>query len=445
MLPVIAILGRPNVGKSSLFNRLTGTREALVADTPGVTRDRLVGRGEIGARTCLLIDTGGLGGDDPDFAAAVEAQAFIAAGEADALVLLTDARAGLHGQDSAIAQRLRVLGKPIVLALNKAEGLEPAVLAEFSALGLGEGVAVSAVRGSGIGELTTALEACLPAEQEAAADEPEPPPLLAVIGRPNAGKSTLINRLTGDERVIASPLPGTTRDRVQVPLRYGEQDWRLLDTPGVRRPARVAAGLEQLSVVQALTALDTADLSILLLDATVGPGEQDARLGAYAARHARAVMLGINKSDLLDARERRALAAEVERVLPFLAHAPRRLLSARSGEGVGGLMAEAAALHERAGRVPSTAELTRLVEDLVRRNPPPLSGTWRPRLRYAHTGGRRPLTVVIHGSRLSSLPRSYLLYLENGLRRALDLRGVPLRIVLRHGENPYVPGSGRRR
>jgi GTPase len=279
----------------------------------------------------------------------------------------------------------------------------------------------------------------VPPPPEHAAPDPAAPPQLAIVGRPNAGKSTLINRLLGTARLIASGVPGTTRDRVRVPLEFAGRSYVLLDTPGVRRRARISGTLEKLSVVKALQAIEDADVSVLLLDASVGPTEQDARLAAYAGDHARALVLAVNKADLLTESQRRAAAAQIERTLPFLTHVPRRFVSAHKGTGLRALVAEVDAVHARAGRELPTATLTRAVQELVRRNPPPLVGTWRPRLRYAHPGGRRPVTVVIHGTRLAGLPASYLRYLENGLRESLDLAGVPLRLVLRQGENPYAP------
>ncbi|WP_372695054.1 ribosome biogenesis GTPase Der [Immundisolibacter sp.] len=440
MTPVIALLGRPNVGKSTLFNRLTRTRDALVADFPGVTRDRLVGSGQLGERPFWVVDTGGLLGEDAQLSGKVSDQALAAAQEADAVLLVVDARAGLTADDRTIADTLRTLGRPVRVAINKAEHLNPdLVRADFFELGLGEPTPISASHGHGVRSLLDGiLEAFPPPDLSPTQEAEDTRPVFAVVGRPNAVKSTLINRLLGQSRLIESPVPGTTRDCVRVPVQLDGRECLLLDTAGLRRRAQVHEVIEKFSVIKTLQAIDLAQVVALVIDGELGIGEQDARIAGQALQRGRALVVAVNKSDTLDEPARAALRREVERRLPFIGFAPVEFISAKSGRGLKALTRSLFAVHSSAlTRVP-TSELTRLLEAIVTRNPPPMSGGRRAKLRYAHQGGHSPPTVVIHGTQVAGLPAHYLRYLENSFREALGLTGTPIRIVTRQGENPYA-------
>lgn len=439
MTPVIALLGRPNVGKSTLFNRLTRTRDALVADFPGVTRDRLVGSGQLGDRPFWVVDTGGLLGEDAQLSGKVGDQALAAAQEADAVLLVVDARAGLTADDRTIADTLRTLGRPVQVAVNKAENLNPELVrAEFFELGLGDPAPISSSHGHGVRDLLDTVLEAFPPDEPAAQEAEDTRPVFAVVGRPNAGKSTLINRLLGQSRLIESPLPGTTRDCVRVPVQLDGRDCLLLDTAGLRRRAQVHEAIEKFSVVKTLQAIDLAQVVVLVIDGELGIGEQDARIAGQALQRGRALVVAVNKSDTLDDPARAALRREVERRLPFIAFAPVEFISAKSGRGLKALIRSLFAVHGSALTRVATSELTRLLETIVTRNPPPMSGGRRAKLRYAHQGGHSPPTVVIHGTQVASLPAHYLRYLENSFREALGLTGTPIRIVTRQGENPYA-------
>jgi GTPase len=390
-LPVVAIVGRPNVGKSTLFNRLTRSRDALVADEPGLTRDRRFGRAQIGERTLLLVDTGGLTDSGEALDRLVSAQSLRAMDEADLVLLVVDAREGPTTADWQVVDHLRPRGRPVLVVANKSEGLEPALAGgEFHALGLGAPAAVSAAHGRGIGYLAERIEALLPATP-APDGEPESAALrMCVVGRPNVGKSTLANRLAGEERVIAHDLPGTTRDSIEVPFEHRGRPYRLVDTAGIRRRSRISEHVETISVIRALQAVEASDVTILLLDAVEGLSDQDARLAGLVADGARAVVIGLNKWDRLDTAGRRALRHEVERRLPFLDFAPRQAVSARTGSGVGALLrAVERAAAASAAHLP-TPDLSRVLGEAVKRTPPPLARGRRIKLRYAHQGGTRP-------------------------------------------------------
>ncbi|MDD3651900.1 ribosome biogenesis GTPase Der [Immundisolibacter sp.] len=440
MTPVIALLGRPNVGKSTLFNRLTRSRDALVADFPGVTRDRLLGAGRLGERPFWVIDTGGMLGEDPELSGKVSEQALAAADEADAVILVVDARAGLTADDHAIAATLRERGRHVWLAVNKAEHLNTELVrADFFELGLGEPWPISASHGHGVAELLDAVLADFPAADEAPAPaETDTRPVFAVVGRPNAGKSTLINRLAGEQRLIESPLPGTTRDCVRVPVTVDGRDCVLLDTAGLRRRAQVHAAIEKFSVIKTLQAIDQAQVVILVLDGTQGVTDQDAHIAGQVLQRGRGLVLAVNKSDTLDEAARGALRREIARRLPFVDFAPVEFISAKTGRGVQALMRAAFAVQQSAIARASTPELTRLLETIVAANPPPMVAGRRAKLRYAHQGGHVPPTIVIHGTQVANLPAHYLRYLENSFREALHLAGTPVRIVTKQGENPYA-------
>ena len=441
MLPVIALVGRPNVGKSTLFNRLTRSRDALVADQPGLTRDRQYGIGQVGERPYVVVDTGGISGDADGITALMDRQVQRAIDEADHILYLVDAREGLTGGDEQIAQELRRTGKPVTLVVNKSESLDRSLaVAEFHALGLGEPVPISAAHGRGVKPLINQVLAELPPAEE------EPPETekgvqIAVVGRPNVGKSTLINRLIGEERLVAYDQPGTTRDSIRVPFEHQGRPYTLIDTAGVRRRARVSEAIEKFSVIKALQAMEQANVVLLVLDAHEGVTEQDASLAGHVLQSGRALVVVVNKWDGLERDARERIKGELERKLPFLAFAEVKFVSALHGTGVGHLMEAVDAAYRAATADLKTAELTRVLEQAVLEHQPPLVRGRRIKLRYAHQGGRNPPLIVIHGNQADALPAAYRRYLVNRFRQAFDLWGTPVRIELRTGDNPF---KGRR-
>jgi GTP-binding protein len=443
MLPVIALVGRPNVGKSTLFNRLTRSRDALVADTPGLTRDRQYGIGRVGSAPYVIVDTGGLGGETSDLAALMEGQVERAIAEADHLLFLVDAQDGCVPGDVEIAARLRRVGKPLTLVVNKTDQRDPDLAtAEFHLLGLGEPVAIAAAQGRGVTALIEQVLAGLARDDETAAGEEGPERIqVAIVGRPNAGKSTLINRLLGEERVVTYDSPGTTRDSLFIPFDRLGRRYTLIDTAGVRRRARVQDAIEKFSVIKTLQAIAACHVVILVVDARAGIGEHDATLAGHILESGRALVVAVNKWDGLDAQARQAVKDDLGRKLAFLDFAAYHFVSALHGSGVGLLLDEVDRVYANATRDLSTPELTRLLEAAVQEHQPPLVRGRRIKLRYAHQGGRNPPLIVIHGSQTESLPASYQRYLVNRFRRALDLQGTPLRIELRSGANPF---AGRR-
>lgn len=456
-LPVIALVGRPNVGKSTLFNRLTRTRDALVADLPGLTRDRIYGKGRVGPRPYIVVDTGGLTGEEEGLEGQMARQAWRAVEEADVVVFLVDARDGLTAADELVAGRLRRTGKPVVLAVNKAERMSPAVAAaEFHALGLGEPLAISAAHGQGVGLLVERALGLAPVEagEEAADGAPEPEGgetgrvRVAVVGRPNVGKSTLVNRLLGEERMVASDRPGTTRDAVRIDFERDGEAYTLIDTAGVRRRARVREAVEKFSVIKALQAMEAAQVVILVIDAREGVTEQDATLLGHAVEAGRGLVVAVNKWDGLAPDQRERVRAEVERRLAFADFAPVRCISALHGSGLGELMAAVREVADSSARRLPTPRLTRVLQEAVTAHPPPLAGGRRRiRLRYAHQGGQNPPVIVIHGTQAERLPAAYRRYLAKRFREAFGLVGTPIRLELRSGENPYAgrPPRPRRR
>jgi GTPase len=438
MLPVIALVGRPNVGKSTLFNGLTGTRDAIVADVPGLTRDRQYGYGRVGPLPYIVIDTGGLIENPSGLEAQIRAQAERAVEEADHLIFLADARAGLAPQDHFVARELRRSGKPVTLVLNKAEGLDAALAsADFHALGFGEPVAISASHGQGC---TTLMEQVL------AGFAPQPPPQpdsesdairIAIIGRPNVGKSTLVNRLLGEERVIASEDPGTTRDSILVPFERDGREFLLIDTAGMRRRARVADVVERASVAKTLQAIDEAHVVILVLDAHENVAEQDASVLGVALERGRALLIAVNKWDGIASEQRAQIQRQLALKLDFVPFAPLHYISARHGTGVGELMQSAVRAFQGAMRALPTRELTRTLEAAINTHQPPLVRGRRIKLRYAHQGGRNPPRIVIHGNQTASVPEAYTRYLANVFRKAYDLFATPVFIEYRTDTNPY--------
>ena len=441
MLPTLAIVGRPNVGKSTLFNRLTRSRSALVADFPGLTRDRHYGRARLDDRAYLVIDTGGF---EPTaktgIMQAMAAQTKTAIAEADAVILLVDGREGLTGDDRTIAELLRRTGRPIVLAVNKSEGLAPErATAEFHELGLGAPLAISSAHGENVHELIEAALARCPSEPRG--DEPaaerEGRVRVAIVGRPNVGKSTLVNTLLGEERVIAFDEPGTTRDALYLDFERAGRAYTLIDTAGVRRRGKVFEAIEKFSVIKTLQAIEDAHVAVLLLDAEQGIAEQDAHIAAHILEAGRALVVAVNKWDVPDAAGRAALKRELERTLAFLDFAELLTISARDGKGVASVLAAVDRAYASATVRMPTPRLTRLLQEALARQQPPRAGLNRPKLRYAHQGGVNPPVIVIHGNQLDTLPESYKRYLERYFTDLFHLQGTPVRIQFKVNPNPY--------
>ena len=441
MIPVIALVGRPNVGKSTLFNRLTRSRDALVADVPGLTRDRKYGDGCLGNLPCLAVDTGGLSGDRDDLDAMLAEQSWQAVEEADRIFFLVDGREGPGGGDEVIAAALRRTGKPVTLVVNKADGIDvEAATAEFDGLGLGEPWPISAAHGRGVEKLLGATLDGLPVPGTVPADDAdagEDRVRVAVVGRPNVGKSTLINRILGEERVLAYDMPGTTRDSIFIPFERDGTGYTLIDTAGVRRRARVSEAVEKFSVIKTLQAIAEANVVVLVLDAREGISEQDATLAGYIAEKGRALVIAVNKWDGLDPHARERIRDQLDRKLPFLGFASLHFISALHGSGVGDLFPDIEAAYASAMREFPTPELTRILEQTVHEHQPPMIRGRRIKLRYAHQGGRNPPVVVIHGNQADRVPEAYRRYLVNRFREALRLVGTPVRIELRTGKNPF--------
>jgi GTP-binding protein len=438
MKPVVTIVGRPNVGKSTLFNRLTRSRAALVADFPGLTRDRHYGDGRLGPMPYLVIDTGGfepVQGEGIVREMAAQAEAAIA--EADIVIFVVDARSGVTPQDQRIGERLRSSGKRRVLAVNKAEGLPAAALAEFHELALGEPLPVSAAHGDGIVDLMDVVLHGFAAEVEVESDEPGDRLRVAVVGRPNVGKSTLVNTLLGEERLIAFDSPGTTRDAIAVDFDYGATPYTLIDTAGLRRRGKVFETVEKFSVVKTLQAIDQCQVAVLLLDAT-GVAEQDAHIAGYIVERGRALVVAVNKWDAADAYQRSTLKRELERKLHFLDWARMHFVSAHKRTGMAALMRSVVAARQSAFAKLSTPKLTRALIAAVERQQPPRAGRGRPKMRYAHQGGHNPPVIVIHGNALSRVGAGYRRYLEGWFREKFELEGTPLRIEFKTSTNPYI-------
>ncbi|RJP64909.1 MAG: ribosome biogenesis GTPase Der [Comamonadaceae bacterium] len=442
MKPVIALVGRPNVGKSTLFNRLTSTRDAIVADFAGLTRDRHYGNGRQGAREYIVIDTGGFEPDATDgIYKEMAKQTRQAVAESDVVIFVVDARAGISAQDHEIAGYLRRLGKPTLLVANKAEGMTQGLqFVEFFELGLGEVLPVSGAHGQGVRSmLDAALERIpgLPPEDEEAPEAETGVIRLTVAGRPNVGKSTLINAWLGEERLVAFDLPGTTRDAISVPFERSGQKFELIDTAGIRRKGKVFEAIEKFSVVKTLQAIENAHVVLLLLDATQGVTDQDAHIAGYILESGRAVVLAINKWDAVDAYQREQIERQIETRLAFLKFASLHLISARKRQGLGPVWKSITQAHASAMRKMSTPVLTRLLLEAVAFQAPTRSGMFRPKMRYAHQGGMNPPVIVIHGNSLEHVPDAYRRYLEGRFRKAFDLVGTPLRIEFKTSANPF--------
>ncbi len=441
MLPVVALVGRPNVGKSTIFNCLTRTRDALVADLPGLTRDRKYGYARVGPRPCVVIDTGGLVEVSHGVERLMAEQTLKAVDEADRVLLIVDARAGCVPEDLHVANLLRRGGKTVLVVANKSESLDPEIAGvDFHQLGFGAPVAVSAAHAQGIEEL---LERAL----DGIARDPETPEAetadseeirVAVVGRPNVGKSTLINRLLGEERLVAFDQPGTTRDAVFVPFERDGQRYTLIDTAGVRRRARVSDAVEKFSIVKALQAIDAAHVVIGVLDAHDTIAEQDASLLGLINEQGRALVIAVNKWDGIDPSQRDSIRDGVGLRLDFLAYAPVHYISARHGTGVGDLMGSVRMAFRAAMKELPTKDLNRALEQAVTMHQPPLVRGRRIKLRYAHQGGRNPPIVVIHGNQTQHVPETYRRYLENHFRQTFRLKGTPMRVEFRTDENPFA-------
>lgn len=441
MKPVIAIIGRPNVGKSTLFNRLTKTRDALVADMPGVTRDRQYGDGIVGDRPYIVIDTGGLSGQDEGVDTLMESQVYQAMQEANIILFMVDGRGGITGHDQTIAQHLRELGKEIIVLVNKAEGMnEDVVESDFYSLGLGQPYAVSASHGDGIAPLMEELLSEIPEDIDDDSDQDayaKSGIKLAIVGRPNVGKSTLINRLMGEERVIAFDLPGTTRDSIFIPFERDGQRYTFIDTAGVRRRSRVKESIEKFSIIKALQAIESANVVILMLDAHEGITDQDLHLLSYVLEKGRALIIAINKWDGMTKDAREFVKEQLERRLPFLDYAKYHYISALHGSGVGLLYESVDKAYESAMKRHQPARLSSLLEEAVQMHQPPLARGRRIKLRYAHQGGQNPPLIVIHGSQTDHIPESYKRYLMNSFRKWLKLEATPIRLEFKNSSNPY--------
>ena len=442
MKPVLALVGRPNVGKSTLFNRLTKSRDAIVADYAGLTRDRHYGNGRQGKHDYIVIDTGGF---EPDATTGIyremAKQTRQAVAEADVVIFVVDARAGVSAQDHDIAKYLRRLGKPCLLVANKAEAVREGMpLVEFFELGLGDVHPVSAAHGQGIRAL---VELALAPLQLPELDETEAQPAsgiikLAVAGRPNVGKSTLINTWLGEERLVAFDLPGTTRDAISVPFERDGQKFELIDTAGLRRRGQVFEAIEKFSVVKTLQAIESANVVLLLLDAEQGVTDQDAHIAGYALESGRAMVLAINKWDAIDEYQRQLVQRSIENRLPFLSFANMHFISAKKRQGLGPVWASIVQAHKSAMCKMSTPILTRLLLEAVQFQSPQRGGMFRPKLRYAHQGGMNPPVIVVHGNSLEHVTETYKRYLEGRFRKAFDLSGTPLRIEMKTSQNPFA-------
>lgn len=462
--PVVALVGRPNVGKSTLFNRLTRSRAALVADYSGLTRDRHYGEGRVGDKPFIVVDTGGF---EPVTKTGIllqmARQTKQAIAEADVVIFLVDARAGLNAHDHDIGRLLRKLGQRAVLCVNKAEGMaHGSAIAEFHELGLGQPYAISAAHGDGIGDLIEhALEGLgqEPEVEDYDADDAEPSaealesdffePIevvdhrikLAIVGRPNVGKSTLINTLLGEERVIAFDLPGTTRDAIEIEFDRGGKKYTLIDTAGLRKRGKVFEAIEKFSVIKTLQAIEASNVVLLMIDAQQEVSDQDAHIAAFILETGRALVVAINKWDGLDSEQRERIQREFDRKLRFLSFARQHTISALRGQGVNAVLKSVNLAHAAAFTKLSTPRLTRELQAAVEQQPPPRKGIFRPKMRYAHQGGQNPPLIIVHGNALDAISDSYRRYLESRFRDAFELAGTPLRIEFKSSFNPYADNN----
>lgn len=436
MFPVIALVGRPNVGKSTLFNRLTRSRDALVDDQPGITRDRLYGVGRMDDKGFVAVDTGGLGAGDGEFSTIIREQVELAIEEAQAILFMVDAHDGLTPQDRNIGERLRHSGTRVLIAVNKSENVESELaVAEFHELGLGVPIAISAKSGYGVDDL---LEAVLSDYAPSDAQQTTDTPTIALAGRPNVGKSTLANRLAGASRVLVSAVPGTTRDSVRVPLCINGQQVTLIDTAGVRRKSRVAETIEKFSAIKALQAMGEANVVLLILDATSEIGTQDATIAGLIAELGRSMVVVVNKWEGLASRQRQKIKDELELKLPFLPNPEMVFISALRGTNVAQIIPAALRAYDSAMVSIATSNINRVLARAVTQTPPPMRNQRVVRLKFAHQAGKNPPVIVVHGNLVEKLPSSYVRYLANYFVRAYRLAGTPLRIITRSSNNPYL-------
>jgi GTP-binding protein len=440
MLPVVALVGRPNVGKSTLFNALTRSRDALVADMPGVTRDRHYGICRLADRNFVVVDTGGLADSEEGLAGLTNRQVGHAIDEADVVVFVLDARDGLLPTDQAILERLRRTSKTIVLAVNKVDGLDESIaMADFARLGVSAILPIAASHGRGVLQLIAAIQPSLSKiDVEPISGDDEGGVRVAIVGRPNVGKSTLVNRLLGEDRVIVSDVAGTTRDSIRIPLERDGKKYTLIDTAGVRRRSRIDDAVEKFSVIKTLQTIDAANVVVILLDANEGVTDQDAGLIGHALDAGRALVIAINKWDGLKSYDRDQCKSSLQRRLTFVEWAPQVTMSALHGTGIGELMKLVNRAHAAANKKLTASDLTRALEVAYAAYQPPLVRGHSPKLKYAHPGGSNPPTIVIHGARTKHLAESYRRYLENFFRKRYKLEGTPVRIDFRDGENPYA-------
>jgi GTPase len=443
MKPVIALVGRPNVGKSTLFNRLTRSRDALVADLPGLTRDRHYGEGRMGERPFLVIDTGGF---EPVAKEGImhqmAKQTKQAVAEADVVVFIVDGRQGLTPHDKTITEFLRKAGRPVILVVNKAEGMKyTSVAADFYELGLGDPLAISSAHGDGIHDMLDEALNLAFSKRPPEDDEVDPAVQgikIAIVGRPNVGKSTLVNALLGEERVIAFDMPGTTRDSIEIPFERDGKHYTLIDTAGIRRRGKVFEAIEKFSVVKTLQSISEANVVILLLDAQQDISEQDAHIAGFILESGRALVVGVNKWDGLQSERRDEIKIDLERKLNFLSFAKFHFISALKTTGIGPLMKSVDSAYAAAMADLSTPKLTRALIEAVEHQQPRRKGSVRPKLRYAHQGGQNPPIIVIHGNSLEAVGDDYKRYLEKHFRDTFLLVGTPLRIEVRTGRNPFA-------
>lgn len=436
MQPVIAIVGRPNVGKSTLFNCLTRTRDALVADQPGLTRDRKYGEGIISGKKFIAIDTGGLSDEGDELYLLMADQVWLAVDEADFILFVVDARDGLLGGDRDIANRLRQTSKPVSLVVNKIDGVDvDLAVSEFHGLGMGEPQGITATHGRGV---TTLIDGLLDGLAHEEFDDDDTKGIkIAVVGKPNVGKSTLINRMLGEERVLTFNMPGTTRDTVYIPYHREGTDYTLIDTAGVRRKGKVTDKLEKFSVIKALQAVERAHVVIMVIDAQQGISDQDSHLLGFTLDAGKALVIAVNKWDGLSAHQKQTIKRELQRKLQFIDFAKLHFISALHGTGVGNLYKPINRAYHSATKNLVTPLLTKILQNAVEAHQPPLVRGRRIKLRYAHQGGRNPPVIIIHGNQTDKVPASYRRYLSNTYRDVLRLEGTPVRIEFKTASNPY--------
>ena len=440
MLPLVALVGRPNVGKSTLFNALTRTRDALVHDQPGVTRDRNYGVCRLAeGRPFVLVDTGGIAGEDEGLAGATARQSRAAAEEADLILFVVDGREGASALDDDILRWLRKLSKPTLLVVNKSDGIDlQAAMAEFARYGFGDALPVSSAHRTGIDDLLATVLKLLPEEGTAETLDEDPKRVrIAFVGRPNVGKSTLVNRILGEERMIASEVPGTTRDSIAVDLERDGRKYRLIDTAGLRRRAKVEEAVEKFSVFKTLQAIEQCQVAVLMLDASEGVTDQDATVLGAVLDAGKALVIAINKWDGRTDYERQQAETLVSRKLSFVEWAENVRISALHGSGLRELFRAIHRAHASATKVFSTADVTRAIEAAYAANPPPVVRGHVAKMRFAHPGAESPPTFIVHGTRLKTLSNTYQRYLENFFRKRFKLVGTPIRFIFREGENPY--------